>query len=291
MARRVRVRLMHYLMLVAVLAASWVPVPGAHAQADGPSLSLSPSSGPPPAASGSFSGDGWCPGGGVEVGGDAAGAGSISRDGSLDGEFYVTGSAGKARTVKVTASCPDGDLSASARFKFTGSSSGGGSGPSPTRQAPAGPPPRPLPTTGSLTIPGCRSRPENIELEFLPMRMETVTFGSTVLMRSGPRSSRSCARATGRAPICSTCPPPRRGPLFEVRTRLWDRFCQTLEAGEQRPVGGRLRSGDQLPAAMDDQPVGLDARSAPRRSRAKSRPARGIRWCPPRVRLPASSSS
>ena len=227
MLRQIRVRLVHALLLVAVLAASWVPAPEALAQSDGPSLNLSPSSGPPPAASGSFSGGGWCPGGGVEVGGDAAGSGSIGRDGSLDGEFYVTGSAGQRRTVKVTAFCPDGDMSASARFRFTGGSSGGGSGPSPTRPAPSGPLPVTSSVPGSLTIPGCRSAPENIELEFVPMRWQKVMFGSTVLMRTGP-ALRSIVRQ-GEAPgaYLFDLPTALPGSVFEVRARLWDRFCQS----------------------------------------------------------------
>ncbi len=227
MLLQIRVRLVHALLLVAVLAAAWVPAPEARAQSDGPSLSLSPSSGPPPAASGSFSGNGWCPGGGVEVGGDAAGSGSIGRDGSLDGEFYVTGSAGQNRTVKVTAFCPDGDMSASARFRFDGGSSGGGSGPSPTRPAPSAPRPVTSSVPGSLTIPGCRSAPETIELEFVPMRWQKVMFGSNVLMRTGPALRTAARQGDAPGAYLFDLPAAVPGSVFEVRTRLWDRYCQT----------------------------------------------------------------
>jgi hypothetical protein len=143
------VRTILSLTLLAAQLANGIP---AQAQG-GPSLNISPESGPPPSASGSLSGGGWCPDGGVEVGGDAGGSASIGRDGSLSGELAVSGGAGQKVAVEVTAFCPDGNMSASATFTFDGGGSSGGdggsSGPSPTR-VPSGPPPRRLPTQGRL---------------------------------------------------------------------------------------------------------------------------------------------
>jgi len=227
MPQRTRTTVVRVVVSLTLLLTQFTSLLPASAQG-GPSVNLSPASGPPASASGSLSGGGWCPDGGVEVGGDAAGSGSIGRDGSLDGEFYVTGSAGQTRTVTVTAFCPDGNISASATFTFDGGgSSGGGSGPSPTRPAPSGPLPVSSPVPGSLTIPGCRSRPENIELEFVPMRWQKVMFGSTVLMRTGPALRSTMRQGEAPGAYLFDLPTALPGSLFEVRTRLWDRFCQT----------------------------------------------------------------
>lgn len=243
MPQRARTTVVRVVVSLTLLLAQFTSLLPASAQG-GPGVSISPASGPPPSASGSLSGGGWCPDGGVEVGGDAGGSASISRDGSLSGEFSVSGSAGQNVTVQVTAFCPDGNMSASATFTFDGGGSSGGgggsSGPSPTR-VPSGPPPRRLPTTGSLAILGCSPVPANIKLEFVPMRQVDL-FGSTTLMVAGPTVAGKVRQGSAPGAYLFDLPKADPGKLFDVRTRISDLTCRTgtAEASDLWIVGDEL---------------------------------------------------
>lgn len=96
------------------LAALWLATSGAPVAEAAPSISLSPNSGDAPSEDGEVLGAGWlCEGGGAPVGAASVtsgrtilGSATINRDGTLRGTFSVSGSAGEAIHVQVSASSP-----------------------------------------------------------------------------------------------------------------------------------------------------------------------------------------
>jgi len=110
---------LHIFVILTILI-SLIPTTGVSAQSA--TLKLHPSSGNAPTVRGTLSGSGWCnPASSVSVSGPGvSGSASIGRDGSLSGNFSVTGKAGDKVKISVSAVCRAGSGKASAVFKFKG---------------------------------------------------------------------------------------------------------------------------------------------------------------------------
>lgn len=149
-------RLALLLVSVAALAVLSLPFEVEVAQAADPTLTLNPSSGPPPDAAGTLSGGGWlCSGGSAPTGSvtlsGADGSAYINRDGSLGGEFQIFGgSAGQVVDVTVTAYC-DGivpvPIQKTAPFTFNAPT------PAPTNTRPPTSTRTPVPTSTPTPLP------------------------------------------------------------------------------------------------------------------------------------------